>query len=138
MIPREALLSNEDYCKRCGGEGDVPSIDSRVSTVATQPRFTGMIECPAGCANGIVATERRDRHELRAIIESCHRQEIIDHLREAEKVEIALVAQVNERDLTINVQLRLICALSAENKRFRAAIDKAAEVIVRRASQARP
>ena len=59
MIRAEVLLPNETYCKRCAGEGRVPNEDSYISSTATEPRFAGMVECPANCANGIVLRDRR-------------------------------------------------------------------------------
>jgi hypothetical protein len=132
VIRAEALLPHESICRTCSGERKVLVSENRYSTTATEPRTYEAV-CDRCDGTGIEVNERRENSTLRAVIEACHRQEIIDHLREAERSEIALVATINEKDRTITAQQDHIDALLIENRRYRDAIDKAAAVIVRNA-----
>ena len=115
MTPRAALLPNEAHCPRCGGEGVVPGEEGYVSSWATTPRSIGMVECPAGCASGVVTNESRDASRPGGEIAA----EFV-RLRNAVAFERAIANSLRDE----------IERLRAENRRYREAIDKAARVIV--------
>jgi len=124
MTPREALLPHETYCTRCGGEGRVPNEEPYISSTATVPRYTGMVDCPANCADGVVVNESRKRERgpgtvardfaaLRsavtlARVEIEQQQDHIDRLiGETRAVREALERNVRELDLAKEESLRL-------------------------------